>query len=269
VNEAVTQLNVAGDGQVPSLGLAADLMAVAEAMDSQYALRRSLSEPQASPEQLGHLVEALLGPVVSASAADLIRVAALQQWASADTLAAAVRDQAIRVAWRATIEDGELEGARLGVLKLMLTALSDVELATAIGDPTRTLEDREALVAAVVGEAHPLVAFCARSAVYDTRANFAGNLDHYLNELARLGNRLRARVTTAVPMTPAQTAEMTTQLTRIYGHRIDVEAIVDERVIGGVRVDIGGDVIDGSMKARLETARQALTSVPVRGRQGQ
>ena len=263
------RLNVASDALAPSLGLAADLMAVAEALHSQYALRRSLSEPQASAEQLEHLVAALLGPVVSLAAADLIRVAVGQQWDSADALSAAVRDQAIRLAWRATIEDAQLEVARLGVLNLMLTARSNVALATAVGDPTRPLDEREALVAAVIGEAHPLVALCAHSAVYDDRANFAGNLDHYLDELARLGNRLRARVTTAIAMTPAQTDRMTTQLTRIYGRRIDVEALVDERVIGGVRVDIGGDVIDGSLKARLETARQALTSVPVRGPQGQ
>jgi len=263
VSEAVARLDEASDVHGASLALADDLMSVAEAMDGQYLLRRTLTEPHATPDELARLVNDLLGKSVSASAIAIMRVAVAQTWASADELVGAVRDTAIRVGWRAAIDNRTVEMARDQVLGLLMTTLGDAEFATAVGDVSRDAADRRALVRTVLTQAHHVAVLCANCAIGDQRGNFVQNLDRCLDVLAALRDHVRARVTTAVAMTEQQTAAMNVQLSRIYSHPIDLETVVDSRVVGGVLVNVGGDVIDGSIRARLDTARQALTNVPV------
>jgi len=263
VNDVQHALDEAGDALKASLDLAGDVLAVADAMDAQYQLRRSLSEPNAAPEQVTHLADTLLGPIISPSATYLIKAAVVLPWPSADALAAAVRDQAVRLIWRAAVSNRTVETVRRQTLALLQAVTGDAALSTAVGDTSRSADDRHALVAALVDQARPETAALAGSAVDDARDGFVGNLSRYLDALARLRDHLRARVTTAVAMTPAQTADLQTQLSRIYGAQIDLEPVVDAGLVGGVRVDVGGDVIDGSIKARLDSAREQLTGVRV------
>ena len=268
MNDPVLRLDEAGDGMAPSLAVAADVMSVAEAMDGQYLLRRSLSEPHADADQLAQLVDTLLSKVLSKPAVALLRVAAAQSWESAEAMAGAVRDEAIRVAWRVAIADGSAEDSRLQVFELMVLTSRDGPLATAIGDVTRDVADRQKLATSLTKHATPVATFCAHSAISDIRAPFVDNLDRYLDELASLRDRARAHVTTATAMTPAQATTMRQQLERIFGRQIDLEADVDARVVGGALVNVGGDVIDGSIKAKLDAARKALAGVPLDKKDG-
>ncbi len=47
-------------------------------------------------------------------------------------------------------------------------------------------------------------------------------------------------------------------LGRQYGRQIQLNVIVDPDVVGGVRVDIGDEVIDGTIAARLDEAQRRI-----------
>ena len=67
-----------------------------------------------------------------------------------------------------------------------------------------------------------------------------------------------ARVTTAVPLTAAQEQRLTQVLGRIYGRTIGLQVTVDPSVLGGLVVQVGDEVIDGSIAHRLEAAQRRL-----------
>ncbi|MDP1788870.1 MAG: F0F1 ATP synthase subunit delta, partial [Rhodoglobus sp.] len=64
--------------------------------------------------------------------------------------------------------------------------------------------------------------------------------------------------TSAAPLTAAQLDRLAKGLTKQYGRGLRINQIVDPAVIGGLRVAIGDDVIDGSIATRINDLRLQL-----------
>jgi len=87
----------------------------------------------------------------------------------------------------------------------------------------------------------------ARSA----RAGAHGVLKQFFR-LVRLYQAERtAVVASATPLDPAVRAELERGLAGIYGRTVQTTFVVDPALIGGVRLQIGSDVYDGSIRAGL------------------
>ena len=67
-----------------------------------------------------------------------------------------------------------------------------------------------------------------------------------------------ATVTSATPLSTEQLARLERGLQAQSGRPIRFDTIVDPAVLGGIRVQIGDDVIDGSVASRLSSLRQKL-----------
>lgn len=60
-----------------------------------------------------------------------------------------------------------------------------------------------------------------------------------------------ARVESPVPLTEAQQAAIKASLRRRYAYGLIFDFVQNARLIGGLRVQVGSDVFDGSVQARL------------------
>jgi F-type H+-transporting ATPase subunit delta len=87
---------------------------------------------------------------------------------------------------------------------------------------------------------------------------FAQKPRGYLEILARLCRlvkldlgRQTARVESAVPLPPDLQAKVAKQLGKIYGAGMNVSFIQNPVLIGGLRIQAGSDLYDGSVKTKL------------------
>ena len=69
-----------------------------------------------------------------------------------------------------------------------------------------------------------------------------------------------AQITSAYPMDAAQLADVTASLERRFARKLNATVNVDSALIGGIRVVVGDEVLDTSVKARLEQMKAALTA---------
>jgi F-type H+-transporting ATPase subunit delta len=60
-------------------------------------------------------------------------------------------------------------------------------------------------------------------------------------------------------LTEDERSRLATALERMYGRAVHLNLVVDPSVVGGVRVSIGDEVIDGTVESRLSDARRRLT----------
>lgn len=83
-----------------------------------------------------------------------------------------------------------------------------------------------------------------------------------LQELLRLVkldvNSLSARVESAVALSEAQQQEVRASLGRLKGADVEVEFAENADLIGGMRVKLGDDVYDGSVKTRLSRLAESF-----------
>ncbi len=63
--------------------------------------------------------------------------------------------------------------------------------------------------------------------------------------------RRRAKVESAVALVPDLRTGVETQLTRRYGPALEMEFAENPTLVGGMRIQVGSDVFDGSVRARL------------------
>ena len=89
-----------------------------------------------------------------------------------------------------------------------------------------------------------------------------------LPEIARQFRALRnsqsgssdAVVHSAFPIAPAALAEVAGVLEQRFGRKLNLTVQEDPSLIGGIRVVVGDEVLDTSVKARLEQMKVALTA---------
>jgi F-type H+-transporting ATPase subunit delta len=69
-----------------------------------------------------------------------------------------------------------------------------------------------------------------------------------------------ATVYSAFPIEAAQLADVTATLEKRFARKLNITVQVEPALIGGIRVVVGDEVMDTSVKARLEQMRVALTT---------
>ena len=70
--------------------------------------------------------------------------------------------------------------------------------------------------------------------------------------------RMHARVTTARAASDAEVKEISTQLSRMFRKDVVPHMVVDPAIMGGVVVNVGDTVLDGSVRKRLGTLRRRM-----------
>lgn len=89
-----------------------------------------------------------------------------------------------------------------------------------------------------------------------------GSLEQISSSLAELVdlrlNRAEAMVTTAVPLKEEQRERLRLRLSELTGKTIRMKEQCDPDILGGVVVQIGTRVIDGSVKSSLSNMREEL-----------
>ena len=83
-------------------------------------------------------------------------------------------------------------------------------------------------------------------------------LSHFHRLLKLDLDRRTARIESAVPLAEPQQAAIRSNLTRRYGSGLIFAFSQDTGLIGGLRVQVGSDVLDGSIQARLAGLEASL-----------
>ncbi|HEX7535773.1 MAG TPA: F0F1 ATP synthase subunit delta [Dermatophilaceae bacterium] len=258
---------VARDAFATALGSGADLSALAEdlfgataALDSSASLRRALVDPSRDATAKRGLVEGLFGPKVTPAAADLLKTLVSQRWADDRDLGDATESLAVEAVVASAEAGGRLDALEDDLFRFERVVAADSGLRDALSAHGGDENAKSALVVALLeGKSDPEAIRLARQAATAPRGRrFNRVLESYLAIAAIRREQLTATVTAAVPLTGVQRQRLAGVLARIYDRAVQISVVLDPAVVGGIRVQVGDEVVDGTILRRLEEAERAL-----------
>ena len=136
------------------------------------------------------------------------------------------------------------------------------DLRSALTDPGSIGEAKTRIVAELLeSKAHPVTTRLVTMLVEAGRARDLGRIvDRFIAVAGEQGQAAVAEVRVAAPISEEQRTRLASVLSTAKGRPVDVKVIVDPSVLGGVVTTIGDEVIDGSVKRRLDQLRSSLLS---------
>lgn len=156
--------------------------------------------------------------------------------------------------------EGQLERVEGELFHIARALEGSQELSGTLGDATVPLERRGAIVADLIGgRAAELTV-----AVVDflVGAGRIGDLPEIADGLAAASAASRSReiaeIRSAVELDAETVARLQQALSRATKKEIDVKVVVDPTIVGGIVARVGDTVIDGSVRRRFDSLRQAL-----------
>jgi F-type H+-transporting ATPase subunit delta len=87
---------------------------------------------------------------------------------------------------------------------------------------------------------------------------FDSSLTRLVELTAAKRDREVAYVTVARPLGDADEQALTAKLSELYDRPVSLKVNVDPSILGGVSVQVGADLYDGTILSRLNAARQAF-----------
>ena len=203
------------------------------------------------------LVHGLLDGKVDKAVVDLVAEAATLRWAGGRTFAAALERQAVRGQLVAADRRGELEDTEDQLFRFARFVESDPELRNVLADRAIDRSRRQELVGELLrGRATDSTIVLAKRAVAARERTFAQTMEGYVTLAAAQKNRVVATVRVANSLTEDQRDRLVAALTNQIGRQVTIQEVIDPDILGGVRVELGDEVFEGTVSGRLEEARR-------------
>jgi F-type H+-transporting ATPase subunit delta len=259
---ARTQLDAAAKGSgVDLTELADDVFAVTGVLDSSATLRRALTDPGRTPDARSALADRLFGGKISASALDLLKGVVASRWSSPRDLADGCEILAVSATVISADDAGDLGALEDELFRFERTIQGNHDLRDALADRRAAPADKAQLLQTLLaGKTTAQTVRLARQAVLAPRGRRVdASLETYLTAAAARRQQSVAHATVAAPLSAEHHDRLQAALSKLFGREIQLNVDIDPTLVGGLRVVVGDEVVDGSILGRLEEARRRLT----------
>lgn len=248
---------VGGVAERSATKVSEDLFAAARAFRSEGSLRRFATDQSVEPEARVGLVNGLFSGKVDPAALAIITAGVGRRWTKTRDLGDALEQLGVISAVRSVgLQAGTLVDELFAVRQLVD---GSPELRNALSDPARSTSDRAGLVESLIGgKTLPATLQLVRESLSGSYRNVGLALEAYEKTAADVQGEGVATVRVARPLSAQDEERLAAALSRQYGRPVHLNIVVDPEVVGGIRVEIGDDIIDGTIASRLDDARRKI-----------
>lgn len=237
-----------------ALATGEELLGAGRVIGDSAPLRSSLADPAIADSDKSKVVKSLFGSTSAATRAVLDAVAT-SRWSSHDDMLAGIEEIGIE-AIAASADDVDII-AELTAFRAAVTSDPELELAVGskLGDPAAKVALVDRLLA---GKASEQTLAILRHLVQQPRGRrIRALIADASNIVARQSGLSLATVTVARELSDAQLERLAAGLESRYG-KLRLTQVVDPSIIGGVRVQVGDDVIDDSVSTKISSLKLQL-----------
>ncbi len=229
------------------------LLAATRAIASSVQLRALLADSGIEEQGKSGVIRRVFGGFTAVL--PVLDTVVAQRWSNGEELV----DGLETLGYRAVAASAQGDGIETELAAFGQIVRSDAQLELAMGTSLGTPEAKLALVDRLLSGASQQTRVIVRHIVASLgRRRFAESLRRAAAAVADQSGQSVAVVRTAVALGDAQLQRLEAALNSRYGRRLSISQVIDPTLIGGVRISVGDDVIDGSVATRLNDLRLQL-----------
>jgi F-type H+-transporting ATPase subunit delta len=236
------------------------VLLLADAISGNKTLLTTLTDTGISPEARAGVAKDVLAKSGTTEAVSLISEAVKMRWSEIQDLVQSLEASGARALFAASELKGELDRVEDEVFAFERAIAASGELELMLANPNMSAKDRASVINDLVGKTFsPTAVLLINHAISHRHGRSITSTLGDLQELAaaRRG-RVLAEVTAAIALTDDQEQRLTNALTAIYKQDVQVQVVINKKVIGGVAVRVGDEVIDGTVANRLAQVKRQL-----------
>lgn len=250
----------AAAGQAETVG--DELFSVLHLLDTEHGLRRALADPARPADEKGAIVVALLHGKIGEPAEALVTATVRAHWASSGDMTDALEQLAAEAFAISAEEQGQLDDMEDELFRFSRVVATEPDLRAALSEPTAPDEGKRQLLDDLLGgKVTPItLRLVTEVSLYPRGRSLVASLDMCTRIAAERRRRLVAVVRSATGLSAQQRRRLAEALAGIYGHEVYINVVIDPTVVGGLTVQVGDELIDGSVASRLGDLRRKLTN---------
>ena len=238
------------------------MFAVADLLLSEARFAPCARRPRYGAGRLGsHCSSGCSSGKVADDTLEVLRWTVESRWSRDRDLEAAVDTLGVEAELAAAEAQGQLEDVEDELFRFGRIAESNAELSLALSDLSVPAARKRGLLERLLeNRAHPVTIRLVQRAV--TRGEKGRTIDRVIDDLVALAAERRQRkvavVQVARPLDADQADRLREALSRTFGGEVELRVDVVPDVLGGVIVQVGDEVVDGSVVRRLSEAQRLL-----------
>ncbi len=234
-----------------------ELFAVAAVLRSEAAVRRIVTDASIEGDAKAGLMGNVFGNALGSGSLDLVKDAVTRRWTATRDLADVIEYLGVL----ATVRSAGDTGGRISdeLFQVRQTVDSHADLRSALSDPARSTADKSGLLRQLLdGKVQQATLRLVGQAVSGSHGSIDRGLEEFQDIAAEAMDEKIATVHTARELDDSERDRLTDALSRQYSTTVHLQVVVDPDVIGGLRVEVGDDVIDGTVASKLDDAQRKL-----------
>ena len=245
------------------LNLASELFAVVDVLDHNGTLRRAVTDSSRDAAARQGIANTVFGGKISSQAMAVLTNAVAQRWSEDSDLADALERAAVLAVIASAQSRGgvnALDEVLNELLTFVRTVDSNAQAQEALSDHQASKEAKKKLAVALGGPATTAegVLLLERVGSNPRGLHAARAADEFAEIIVKRQNRYIARVTSAINLSQAQLERLGRALNAVYGRELKLDVSVDPAVLGGLRVQVGDEVIDGTVETRMSDLSRSI-----------
>ncbi len=238
-----------------------DLLRVADLVGREKQLRGALSDAGRPADERTSIVTGLLQGRASQLAIDIAGTVAGQRWSTPSDMVDAYEFAGVECLFGAAEKSGDLDRVEDELFRFGRVAIADADLQMVLSSPALPSENKSAIISDLLRDkASPVTVEVLSFVTSHLRGR---RLDQAVDQMADLAAERRGKLVAVVrcarPLANDQATRLAAVLERIYNQQVAINFEIDPALVGGITVQIGDEVIDGSISGRIETARRRVT----------
>jgi F-type H+-transporting ATPase subunit delta len=257
LEKKISSLESAGISKVST-----DLLSMVAVFDSNIALSRALTDPSRKTEDKSELVKRVFENGVSETTFAFVKELIALRWSYASDLVRAIERLGVETEAAAAEKDGALDRLESELFAFTQTIQDSSELRAVLADRTvQSTAKKSALIRTLLnGKATESTIRLIGAMVDQPRGrNVEAGMRDLTEAVAARKNRTIVHVKSAIALSKEQIDRITKSLSAQIGATVRLNVEIDSKILGGLSVRFGDELIDGSIATRIIGAERTLS----------